>query len=134
MCSEPPWALCCSHLALEDDENDDDDVFIAIWAPGEASTVSCGSLSPTLTVGGMGCSAGQRGEKTRGRWIGHRAGQRVRARQSRSARKIWELYFLLLESILSPWVTTIQRWWRARTNREPGPRPAYAAMVVLRWW
>ena len=79
----------------------------------------------------MGCSAGQRGEQARGRWVGHRAGQRVAARQSRSARKIWELYFLVLEPIFSPWVTTIQRWWRAR-GRERVP-PFYAANVVLRW-
>ena len=78
----------------------------------------------------MGCSAGQRGEQARGRWVGHLAAQRVAARQSRSAWQIWELYFLVLESILSPWVTTIQRWWRAR-GRERVP-PFYAANVVLR--
>ena len=38
---------------------------------------------------------------------------------------------MVLESILSPWVTTIQRWWRAR-GRERVP-PFYAANVVLRW-
>ena len=38
---------------------------------------------------------------------------------------------MVLESILSPWVTTIQRWWRAH-GRERVP-PFYAANVVQRW-
>ena len=107
------------------------------------STVSWESLSPTLTVGvdacrppGMGWSRDGR-EHACGQWVGHRAAQQVAARQSRAQRVVasqtWELYFLVLSAILCPFASTIQRWWRARANRERTPHPAYVAMVVLRW-
>ena len=77
-------------------------------------------------------------EHARGRWAGYRTAQRIAAKQARAQARacsqLWELYLLQLSAILSPFVTTIQRWWRARANRKPRPRPAYAAMVVLRWW
>jgi len=51
-------------------------------------------------------------------------------------RSLWELYLLVLSAILSPFVTTIQRWWRVvrAGGTTARPRPAYAAMVVMHWW
>ena len=62
MCSEPPWALCCSHLALEDDDNNDDDVFIAIWAqachPSVAWVAQQARGASKLADGGLGTARG----------------------------------------------------------------------------
>ena len=51
-------------------------------------------------------------------------------------RSLWELYLLVLSAILSPFVTTIQRWWKVvrAGGTTARPRPAYAATVVMRWW
>ena len=45
----------------------------------------------------------------------------------------WELYVLVLSAILSPFVTRIQRWWRA-VRAGGTTASARQHMVWLRWW